>query len=721
MPLVLADRVKETTTTAGTGTVTLAGASTGYQSFAVVGNGNTTYYCIAGQTTSEWEVGIGTYTSAGTTLARTTVLSNSAGTQPSALSFSAGTKDVFVTYPSGRSVNLDASSNLVFSGVTAQRFQADFTNATVNSRYSFQTSTANSTTGIYALPNGTSTAASWQATNAADPTNASKVLIATNGTTDVQLVSGINGTGSYLPLSFYNGGVGRFVIGTSGQFGIGPTASVSYGTSGQVLTSGGSGAPPTWASPSSGTASFVATGTISNGQTVALRSDGTVEVVSGSTVSAAIGTAVAMNSASNGVGFASVYNSNQNIVVIAYTIGTQPYVIAGSVSGTTITFGTAVVGTSQSNYGTRLSIAYDSQNQVALLVTMDGYPSYNLNLNSFTFSGTTVTQRAYGTPSVTTTGYFSVAASTVTAGSFLVSYVDNTTLKYARMYPVSVASNGAITIGNQGYIQTSNCNNGYIVSTFSSTQNTFLVYVQNTSSQGLLVPISVSGTTATTGSAATVSGSVGYSMVYCASIDRVVLAYAGTSNYPNLTVISVPTGLGAPTVNTPVVVVSFVTEIAIGWSTVLNKLAVAYGSNSTTLYANTATVSTTSVTLGTATTQAGVQYASYAADLAMCANGQFVLAAQSQSTFKGNALVYQASYTSTNAANYIGVAAQTISSGASGNITVAGGVNTGVSGLTVNSKYYVQSDGTLSTTNNGYPLVGRGLSATSILVTNSLN
>jgi hypothetical protein len=111
MALVLADRVKETTTSTGTGTITLAGASTGYQSFAVIGNGNTTYYVIAGQGTSEWEVGIGTYTSAGTTLARTTVLANSSATQPSALSFSAGTKDVFVSYPAGKSINLDASGN----------------------------------------------------------------------------------------------------------------------------------------------------------------------------------------------------------------------------------------------------------------------------------------------------------------------------------------------------------------------------------------------------------------------------------------------------------------------------------------------------------------------------------------------------------------------------------------------------------------------------------
>ena len=116
MALILADRVKETSTTAGNGTFTLGGAATGYQSFAVVGNGNTTYYCIAGQGTAEWEVGIGTYTSSGTTLTRTTVLSNSSATQPTALVFSAGTKDVFVTYPSEKSVNLDASGNATALG-----------------------------------------------------------------------------------------------------------------------------------------------------------------------------------------------------------------------------------------------------------------------------------------------------------------------------------------------------------------------------------------------------------------------------------------------------------------------------------------------------------------------------------------------------------------------------------------------------------------------------
>jgi hypothetical protein len=100
MALILADRVKETTTTTGTGTVTLAGAATGFQTFAAVGNGNSTYYTIEDGT--NWEVGIGTYTSSGTTLSRTTVISSSnAG---SLVNFSAGTKNVFVTYPASLAV-----------------------------------------------------------------------------------------------------------------------------------------------------------------------------------------------------------------------------------------------------------------------------------------------------------------------------------------------------------------------------------------------------------------------------------------------------------------------------------------------------------------------------------------------------------------------------------------------------------------------------------------
>jgi len=109
MALVLKDRVLETCTSPGTGTVTLLGATVGYQTFlAAVGNGNTTYYTIADQSGPNWEVGIGTYTSSGNTLARTTVLSSS--NSGSLTNFNSGTQNVFVTYPSEEAIYNNGTS-----------------------------------------------------------------------------------------------------------------------------------------------------------------------------------------------------------------------------------------------------------------------------------------------------------------------------------------------------------------------------------------------------------------------------------------------------------------------------------------------------------------------------------------------------------------------------------------------------------------------------------
>ena len=116
----------------------------------------------------------------------------------------------------GTLTSLTVGGNLTITG-TSRQVIGDFDNATVANRTLFKTATTNATTGIYAVPNGTSTGASWQAANNADPTNASKILIATNGTTDVQLVSGINGSGTYLPLSFYTNGSQQMQLTTTGN------------------------------------------------------------------------------------------------------------------------------------------------------------------------------------------------------------------------------------------------------------------------------------------------------------------------------------------------------------------------------------------------------------------------------------------------------------------------------------------------------------------------
>ncbi len=132
MALILKDRVKETTAVTSTGTATLLGAVTGYQSFSVIGTGNTCYYTIASQTGSEWEVGIGTYTLPNQ-LARTTVLSSS--NSGSLVNFSAGTKDVFVTQPAGKAVYTDASNIVNTSGnaaTTVTFTQVNTTNLVAN-------------------------------------------------------------------------------------------------------------------------------------------------------------------------------------------------------------------------------------------------------------------------------------------------------------------------------------------------------------------------------------------------------------------------------------------------------------------------------------------------------------------------------------------------------------------------------------------------------------
>lgn len=148
MALVIADRVRETSTTTGTGTLTLAGAVSGFQTFSTaIGNTNTCYYTIANG--SEWEVGLGTV--AAGTLARTTVLkSSNAG---SAVNFSAGTKDVFGTYPADKAVLTDSAQTLSSKTIQAGTFTDGYTEevVTANTSTAYTIDLANGSVQILTL------------------------------------------------------------------------------------------------------------------------------------------------------------------------------------------------------------------------------------------------------------------------------------------------------------------------------------------------------------------------------------------------------------------------------------------------------------------------------------------------------------------------------------------------------------------------------------------
>jgi hypothetical protein len=151
MPLVVRDRVNETSTTTGTGAFTLAGAVTGFQTFSAIGNGNTTYYTIVLQGGSEWEVGLGTYTSSGALLSRDTVLSSS--NSGSLVNFSAGTKNVFCDYPAPKAVYGDATDT-AFEAQFAASNGLMMNNMTVGTTFTIPTGYSASSVGPVVVSSG---------------------------------------------------------------------------------------------------------------------------------------------------------------------------------------------------------------------------------------------------------------------------------------------------------------------------------------------------------------------------------------------------------------------------------------------------------------------------------------------------------------------------------------------------------------------------------------
>ena len=201
MALVINNRVRETTSTTGTGAVTLGGAVGGFQTFAAgIGNDNTTYYAISINTENEWEVGLGTLNADSSTLTRTTVLESS--NSDAAVDFAAGSKEVFCTLPSEKAVYLDASGAAVgaISNVVEDTSPELGGNLDVNSNSIVSVSNGN----IPLAPNGTGEVLIGSGSAAGDLTSsgAYDLIIDTNTGTNagnITLSNGANGAITLTP------------------------------------------------------------------------------------------------------------------------------------------------------------------------------------------------------------------------------------------------------------------------------------------------------------------------------------------------------------------------------------------------------------------------------------------------------------------------------------------------------------------------------------------
>ena len=369
MALILKDRVQETSVTTGTGTLTLAGAVTQFQTFSsAVGNGNTTYYTIYNAGGSLWEVGLGTV-GAGT-LSRDTVLASS---NSNALVSFTGTLYVFGDYPAGKSVYLDAIgtatvSQLATSSTTnttpVLSYNASNSNyaagATVSGSYlqtvmQNKSGTAGASTN-FAVSNDLGTDSTYygefgmnssvySAGTPADFFSLNNGIYFSGHDGDITIGSG-NGKKTYL--AWGTTGQSAHVINATGSIGLNTdiTGTNNYGTAGQVLTSQGNASTPTWTTPTTGTVTSVT---------------GTAPVVSSGGATPAISMAAA-NTTTNGYLTSTDWNTfnGKGAGTVTSVSATVPSVF--SISGSPITSsGTLAITYS----GTALPVANGGTNSTA--------------------------------------------------------------------------------------------------------------------------------------------------------------------------------------------------------------------------------------------------------------------------------------------------------------------------------------------------------------------
>ena len=456
---------------------------------------------------------------------------------------------------------------------------------------------------------------------------------------------------------------------------------------------------------------FVASGTLGNGVTVGLKADGTVELISGVTEGAGSPTVFQTGVTES---CAAAYDAASNKIIVAYNNGSKGRAVVGAVSGSTISWGTSAIYNT-SNYVQYVSISYNTAaEKVVISYTNGGNSSYGTAIVG-TVSGTSI---SFGAATVfnsaTTTNISSVCD--VSSGKTVIAFRDYGNSHYGTAI-VGTISGTSISFGSKSVFSTGTTN--YSSTVFDSTNNkTVIAYQDNSNSNyGKAIVGTVSGTSISFGSAATFkAASVSQTNTTYDSINnKIVLVYKdGATNYGTAltgtisgTSISFGTDVVFASVNA--------SDLKSAYDPSAGKIDIAYENGSNSGYGTVVSgaVSGTSISFGTAIVfeSAGSVNISTAYDSS--AKKVIIAYRDMGNSNVGTAVVFENA--SSNNTSFLGITDAAITSGASGSVTIKGGLKSELSSLTPNSIYYVQSDGSVTTVSTAPAVrIGKALSSTTL-------
>jgi hypothetical protein len=458
---------------------------------------------------------------------------------------------------------------------------------------------------------------------------------------------------------------------------------------------------------------FTASGTIASaGLALTLLSDGEAAAIGG-----ALSAKVAFVSSTLVAGSVSAaYDPTTQKVVVLYAVSSSFYAVVGTVSGGSITFGTPVT-MDNSVSGTLVSrCAIEAGSGKVVVMYVD--------------SGTTVSNRV-GTISGTSISFGSTNAFSATAfdlcycatsGKFVYVRSHNSASHYARA-AVGTVSGTTISWGTEADIHATATVSNYICCTYDST-NDKVVAFYNRANVVYAAVGTVSGATISFGSEVTMYAGRGYylSAAFDANAGKTVTAFVNTaSDSRGRAIVGTVSGTSISFGTAAEFTANAVDGTSIAYDSTNHKLILSYGYADSPQYikAVTGTISGTDITFGTAVNVTGSGYSGNTHAIVYDSDTNSAVVAYRELSNYGYGRVASMasgdiSYAST---NFVGLSEASAADGASVNVTTLGGVNTGVSGLTPGADYYVDSAGTLTTSATNNTLVGKALSATSLLVT----